>query len=632
MTIRILLCLVMIVAARGQKVTVDFVNGQAEIQKKGTGDWKPLRVGKKLKEKDRLRTFAASQVILKFVNGTEIKLQENTVLRLSELFEEVNQSKTNLDVSTGQILFKVKKLAGEQSSFKFETPTATAAIRGTEGGIGIKGSKTIAFLDEGKLQIVSRNTGQSVLISASEILLETEEGFGVQRLSSKALKASDVFENIVKDTSNTEINLDNIGASIQKKVEEVLKERGISVDSTDLTTGDSTKVDSVVVEIPAQLGNINPWPKEVYENYLTLSGSCLNSKAVRLGQERISVDESGFWSINLEWEEVNEQTEAIEKSYTVWCIQEDQEVFVSSVKFLYKAGAGNVEFLVDQGSSVKPNNGVVKLTGSYKGPEARIELRVKDVREEIKIVNGRFDTQFLVQDKLDNWDVSSFEIYIKTLSEEIHYPIQLEVDYTDAKINTMSPRLVAKLDELRGSITIGVDGSEVDPAQVSFEVDGVEVESRDIDRVVQGYNFDLHQGEHDYRIVAKDLASNETSESFTKVEYWPRAEFSVVLKSLVAISGIKVPPLPPGSAQTISIPFLIEFRALPNDDPGFISEIRLENEATGYSRTWRGDEIDAIRFEETILLSKAQENTIILKVYPKNGLLREVSQTVKFAR
>ena len=52
MLLRILLCLAMIVAAKGQKVTVEFVNGQAEIQKKGMGDWKVLRVGKKLKEKE----------------------------------------------------------------------------------------------------------------------------------------------------------------------------------------------------------------------------------------------------------------------------------------------------------------------------------------------------------------------------------------------------------------------------------------------------------------------------------------------------------------------------------------------------------------------------------------------------
>jgi hypothetical protein len=632
MLLRILLCLAMIVAAKGQKVTVEFVNGQAEIQKKGMGDWKVLRVGKKLKEKDRIRTFVASQVVLKFVNGTEIKLEENTVLRLSELFDEVNQSKTNLDVSSGQILFKVKKLAGEQSSFRFETPTATAAIRGTEGGIGIKGNKTIAFLDEGKLKIVSRNTGQSVLISASEILLETEEGFGVQRLTTKALKASDIFKNIIKDTSTTEINLRNIEENILKKVKEILIERGIVIDSGEIKSKGSTHIDSVVVEIPAQLGSINPWPKEVYENYLTLSGSCLNSKAVRLGQNRVSVDQTGLWSLNLEWEKITEQTEDVEKNYMVWCIQDDQEVFVSNVKFIYKAGAGNVEFLLDQGPSVKPDNGVVKLTGSYKGPEARIELRVKDLRQEIKLANGRFDVQFVVQDKLDNWDASSFEIYIKTLSEELHYPIQLEVDFADLKINTLSPKLIAKLDELRGEIIIGLDGSEIDPLQVSLEVDDVEVESKEINRIVHGFKFGLHPGNHNYRVIAKDLALNESSESFTKIEYWPRVEFNVLLKPLVAISSIKVPPLPPGSAQTISIPFLVELRALPNDDPGFIGEIRLENEATGYRRTWREDEIDAIRFEESILLSKLKENRIILKVYPKNGLLREVSQTVKFAR
>lgn len=55
----------------------------------------------------------------------------------------------------GTLMTNVKKLVDEKSSFEFETPTATAAIRGTILGLDVTKDKTLVKVYEGTVTVSS---------------------------------------------------------------------------------------------------------------------------------------------------------------------------------------------------------------------------------------------------------------------------------------------------------------------------------------------------------------------------------------------------------------------------------------------------------------------------------------------
>jgi hypothetical protein len=150
------------------------VLGTVEIQKKQSGIWKPLRVGAKLGSKDMVRTLAESQAEIEFATGGNITIEENSLVEMAKLFQDGAVNATKIDVKSGRLLFKVQKLNQARSTFEFQMGNATAAIRGTEGGILRSPGGYGAYLREGRLEV--RGTGSTNTIVAGQLLLASDQG------------------------------------------------------------------------------------------------------------------------------------------------------------------------------------------------------------------------------------------------------------------------------------------------------------------------------------------------------------------------------------------------------------------------------------------------------------------------
>ncbi|MBD3420371.1 MAG: hypothetical protein GF398_09670 [Chitinivibrionales bacterium] len=150
-----------------EKVKITQMLGKVEIRNPKTGKWRPARVGQYVRSGWDIRTYVESNVELEFQTGTVVKSGENSILTVSKalIHRQMNATKTNVKVSTGQVWANVKKLSNRKSQFDFETPTAVASIRGTRLGINVGKGKTSVDVYEGKVMVKARGAAKAFAVT-----------------------------------------------------------------------------------------------------------------------------------------------------------------------------------------------------------------------------------------------------------------------------------------------------------------------------------------------------------------------------------------------------------------------------------------------------------------------------------
>jgi FecR protein. len=124
------------IAAKPTSGKVRSVLGDVSRQKANKTNWAALRVGATVEQADKIRTEIESQAIINLPDGSTISIEEKTLVVFEELLSHEGNQQITADVQKGKVRFDVQKQKGKESSFKFRTGTATAAIRGTAGVIG----------------------------------------------------------------------------------------------------------------------------------------------------------------------------------------------------------------------------------------------------------------------------------------------------------------------------------------------------------------------------------------------------------------------------------------------------------------------------------------------------------------
>lgn len=107
--------------------------------------WVALKDDMEIKQKNVVRTGQNSSVVLVFSNGASINLAYDSTLNIEEFTQdpfnaalavadaesEPSNSRTNLTLTHGELVGKVKKLKDANSQFRVGTPVGAAGIRGT---------------------------------------------------------------------------------------------------------------------------------------------------------------------------------------------------------------------------------------------------------------------------------------------------------------------------------------------------------------------------------------------------------------------------------------------------------------------------------------------------------------------
>jgi len=117
-------------------------------------DWGDAKTGIPLKSGEQIKTGFKSLALVLFTDGTGLlRVRENSIMYIygDRDGEKINK---NTFIEKGLIGFDINKQDAEE--FKFTTPTAVAAIRGTAGYLEVGAdSTTTVVCDHGKIEVQS---------------------------------------------------------------------------------------------------------------------------------------------------------------------------------------------------------------------------------------------------------------------------------------------------------------------------------------------------------------------------------------------------------------------------------------------------------------------------------------------
>jgi hypothetical protein len=115
------------------------VTGQVEVQKKGETSWSSAVIGARLVEGDEIRAHAGGSARLDLADGSTLLVAENSRLVVTKLeMDQQSQARRMLfHLVVGKVRAVVAKASialvrARQSNFAISTPTAVAAVRGTD--------------------------------------------------------------------------------------------------------------------------------------------------------------------------------------------------------------------------------------------------------------------------------------------------------------------------------------------------------------------------------------------------------------------------------------------------------------------------------------------------------------------
>ncbi len=159
-----------------QEVTITHVKGVARMRSPQSGsDWQSAASGTILTEGDELQVPAGSYVSLRFADGSSVRINENSQLKLSELRKNsrTDEQQSVLDLSQGGLESHVTPVVDQRRKRKFEikTPMATTSVRGTVFSVSVTDSgKAITAVDKGVVQVqgytAKRQPAQQALVPA----------------------------------------------------------------------------------------------------------------------------------------------------------------------------------------------------------------------------------------------------------------------------------------------------------------------------------------------------------------------------------------------------------------------------------------------------------------------------------
>ena len=144
---------------------VDAVEGMVWLQQRGHADFVPLADRPRVAAGDTLKTDARSQVDLRYVDGTRLRVGPSS--RLTVLKDQINRrtqdQTTMFKLDLGRVWVRILKVLSHKSKFEIATPTATAGVRGTIFSVEVTPQgQTLVSVQEGKVAVLQGQTEAQV--------------------------------------------------------------------------------------------------------------------------------------------------------------------------------------------------------------------------------------------------------------------------------------------------------------------------------------------------------------------------------------------------------------------------------------------------------------------------------------
>ncbi|EQC47666.1 FecR domain-containing protein [Bacteriovorax sp. Seq25_V] len=168
--IRLIIALLLSSTLLAADGVVLFVKGEATAIHKNKET--VLKKGSEVKSATTLTTKENSLVVIKFEDGTTIKLNSNSVISIESLLD--NLSPTTISLKKGSSFFNLvkRKIIDHPTKLKVTTRTASLAVRGTTFFVAVNeidgNTDTWMCVREGVVDSTSLSTRQTKTVNAGE--------------------------------------------------------------------------------------------------------------------------------------------------------------------------------------------------------------------------------------------------------------------------------------------------------------------------------------------------------------------------------------------------------------------------------------------------------------------------------
>ncbi len=146
--------------------------GKSEVVREGKT--LPVKVNDLIRKGDRLRTLADGSMSVQLSTGALFRMNPGTEVVLQDLVRDASGLRVQLDVKKGELASKLDKLA-KGDSYKVQTPTAIAGVRGTEFIVDVSAavSQASVLVNDGSVSVQDPKSGsEQVCPSGSKIVAD----------------------------------------------------------------------------------------------------------------------------------------------------------------------------------------------------------------------------------------------------------------------------------------------------------------------------------------------------------------------------------------------------------------------------------------------------------------------------
>ena len=168
-----------------ESATVQFVQGEATAQARGSSTPAPIATGSKLEEGTELKVGPESFVAVQLADGTVVRVQAQSQLQLRQLRRRgrAGSVQSVLEMHKGGVESTVPPSAEPLRRMEIRTPLAVTSVRGTQFSVALADSgQTTASVEHGSVAVQSRRDTDrepGAALKAPTALLAPGQGLAV---------------------------------------------------------------------------------------------------------------------------------------------------------------------------------------------------------------------------------------------------------------------------------------------------------------------------------------------------------------------------------------------------------------------------------------------------------------------
>lgn len=168
-----------ITISKDLEVVIKRIEGDVEVQYRGSEDYVQANVGDKLHMGDYIATGFESSCTVIFEKVAEMNIKEMTNFAIAQFFVQGNLAKTAISLRMGEVTTHVHTPKGVRAKFEIESPTSTVGVRGTTFKVRYNDQVGISeyFTYDGSLDITEANSGSVTELDKGKYLYVDDTGF-----------------------------------------------------------------------------------------------------------------------------------------------------------------------------------------------------------------------------------------------------------------------------------------------------------------------------------------------------------------------------------------------------------------------------------------------------------------------